>query len=98
MDRSIGPRATAAPFVPVSRHFGDCAEVGGSKQTLRRWLLRAEQDAGERSGPTRSDADRLAALEREHRELKRAIDILRKASAFLAGAGCPLRELDRLTR
>ena len=53
---------------------------------------------GARSGPTSNDADRLAALERENRELKRANDILRKASAFFAAAGCPLRELDRLTR
>ena len=46
-----------------------------------------------RVGPTRGDADRLAVLERENRELKRANDILRKASAFFAAA-----ELDRLTR
>jgi transposase len=62
------------------------------------WLLKAEQDSGARSGPTSGDADRLAALERENRELKRENVILRKASAFFAAAGCPLRELDRLTR
>ncbi len=67
-------------------------KLGCTKETLRRWLLRAEQDAGERSGPTSRDADRLAALERENRELKRANDILRKASAFFAAAGCPLRD------
>ena len=55
--------------------------------------MTAEPDAGQRSGPTSGDADRLAALEREHRELKRANDILHKASAFFAAA-----ELDRLTR
>ena len=48
---------------------------------------------GERSNPTRGDEERLAALERENRELKRANDILRKASAFIAAA-----ELDRITR
>ena len=42
--------------------------------------------------------DRLAALERENRELKRANDALRKANVFFAAAGCPLLELDRLTR
>ena len=73
-------------------------KLGCTTETLRRWLLQAEQDAGERSSPTRVDVDRLVALERENRELKRANDILRKASAFFAAAGRPLRELDRLTR
>jgi transposase-like protein len=68
-------------------------KLGCTKETLRRWLVKAEQDAGARSSPTSGDADRLAALERENRELKRANDILRKASAFFAAA-----ELDRLTR
>jgi transposase len=62
--------------------------LGCTKATLRRWLLKAEQDAGERSCPTRGDADRLVALERENRELKRANDILRKARVFLAAAEC----------
>jgi len=42
-----------------------------TKETLHRWLLRAEQDAGKRSSPTSRDAARPAALERENRELKR---------------------------
>ena len=71
-------------------------KLGGTKATLRRWLLKAEHDAT--AGPTRGDRDRLAALERAHRERKRATDIVRKASACFAAAGCPLRELDRLTR
>jgi transposase-like protein len=73
-------------------------KLGCTKETLHRWHLQAEQDAGERSGPTSRDADRLAALGCENRELKRANDILRTASAFFAAAGCPLWELDRLTR
>ena len=68
-------------------------KLGCTKETLRRWLLQAARDADARSGPTGDDADRLAALERENRELKRANDILRIASAFFAAA-----ELDRLTR
>ena len=39
---------------------------GRTKETQRRWLLKAEQDAGERSGPTRGDADRLTALDRRN--------------------------------
>jgi transposase len=72
-------------------------ELGCTKGTWRRWLLTAELDAGERSGPASRDADRLAALGRENRERKRANDIHRMARAFFAAAGCPLHELDHLT-
>ena len=68
-------------------------KLGCTSETLRRWVREAEREAGERPGPTRADAERLQALERENRELKRANEILRKASAFFAAA-----ELDRLTK
>lgn len=68
-------------------------KLGCTNETLRRWVREAEREAGERPGPTRSDTERLQALERENRELKRANEILRKASAFFAAA-----ELDRLTK
>jgi transposase len=68
-------------------------KLGCTNETLRRWLLKAESEAGARLRPSPGDAERLAALERENRELKRANEILRKASAFFAAA-----ELDRLTR
>jgi transposase len=57
---------------------------------LRKWVRQAERDEGKRGGLTTSDRDRLKELERENRELKRANEILRKASAFFAQA-----ELDR---
>jgi transposase-like protein len=57
---------------------------------LRKWVRRAERDQGLRDGLTTSDRERLKTLERENRELKRANEILRKASAFFAQA-----ELDR---
>jgi transposase len=50
----------------------------------------AERDAGQRPGLTTDEQQRLKALERENRELRRANEILRKASAFVAQA-----ELDR---
>jgi transposase-like protein len=53
-------------------------------------VRRTERDAGTRSGLTTSERDRLQQLEREVRELKRANEILRKASAHFAPA-----ELDR---
>ena len=68
-------------------------KLGCTKETLRRWVREAEREAGERSGPTRADEDRLKALERENRELRRANEILRKASAYFAQA-----ELDRHTK
>ena len=64
--------------------------IGCTPETLRKWVRRAEIDQGQRAGVTSSDRDRLKALERENRELKRANEIPRKASAFFAQA-----ELDR---
>jgi transposase len=63
---------------------------GCTPETLRRWVRQAERDAGGRPGLTTSERERLKQLERENRELKRANEILRKASAFFAQA-----ELDR---
>ena len=68
-------------------------KLGCTAETLRRWTRAAEREAGARSGPIRAEADRVTALEREVRELRRTNEILRKASAFFAAA-----ELDRLTR
>ncbi len=65
-------------------------KIGCTAETLRKWVRRAERDQGLREGMTSSDRERLKALERENRELKRANEILRKASAFFAQA-----ELDR---
>jgi transposase len=65
-------------------------KLGCTPETLRRWVRQAERDAGGRPGLTTSERERLKELERENRELKRANEILRKASAFFAQA-----ELDR---
>ncbi len=65
-------------------------KIGCTAETLRKWVRRAERDQGLRSGMTSSDREQLKALERENRELKRANEILRKASAYFAQA-----ELDR---
>ena len=66
------------------------SKIGCTAETLRKWVRRAERDQGKRSGLSSSERDRLKELERENRELKRANEILRKASAFFAQA-----ELDR---
>ena len=66
------------------------SKIGCTAETLRKWVRQAERDQGKRNGLTSADRDRLKELERENRELKRANEILRKASAFFAQA-----ELDR---
>ena len=65
-------------------------KLGCTTESLRRWVRQAERDQGKRSGLTSDERDRLKALERENQELRRANEILRKASAFFAQA-----ELDR---
>jgi transposase-like protein len=65
-------------------------KIGCSGETLRKWVLQAERDAGRRPGLTTEERARLKELERENRELRRANEILRKAPAFFAEA-----ELDR---
>jgi len=65
-------------------------KIGCTAETLRKWVRQAERDQGRRDGMTSSDHERLKALERENRELKRANEILRTASAYFAQA-----ELDR---
>ena len=68
-------------------------KFGCSSETLRKWVRRAETDQGLRPGLTSRERERLRALEREVRELRRANEILRKASAYFAQA-----ELDRRPR
>ena len=68
-------------------------KMGCSAEALRNWVRHAEVDTGTRPGVTTDARQRLAELERENRELRRANEILRKASAFFAAA-----ELDRRPR
>jgi transposase len=65
-------------------------KIGCTSETLRRWVRQTEIDQGKRNGLTTSEREKLKQLERENRELKRANEILRKASAYFAQA-----ELDR---
>ena len=65
-------------------------KIGCAPQTLLEWVKRAEVHAGTRPGTTTAEMQRIKELEREVKELRRANDILRTASAFFAQA-----ELDR---
>ena len=68
-------------------------QLGVHREALRTWLRQAEIDGGRRPGTTTEDKQRIAELEREVRELRRANEILKAASAYFA------RELDpRLPR
>ena len=69
------------------------SKIGCRAETLRKWVRQAERDTGQRGGLTTDEKQRMKELEREVRELKRANEILRKASAFFAQA-----ELDRRPR
>ena len=68
-------------------------QLGVHPEALRSWVKQAEIDDGGRPGITTGDKQRIAELEREVRELRRANEILKAASAYFA------RELDpRLPR
>ncbi len=66
------------------------SKIGCTGETLRKWVRQAERDEGRRPGLTTDETKRLKELERENHELRRANEILRKASAYFAQA-----ELDR---
>jgi transposase len=59
-------------------------QLGIGKESLRSWVRQAEVDRGQRPGATTAEQQRTAALEREVKELRRANEILRSASAFFA--------------
>jgi transposase len=65
-------------------------KIGCTAETLRKWVRRTEVDTGRRDGLTSDERARIKELERDTRELRRANEILRKASAYFAQA-----ELDR---
>ncbi|MFI9641106.1 transposase [Micromonospora sp. NPDC051925] len=86
----IEARRDPAGAVGAIRRIAE--QLGVHPEALRTWVKQAETDAGQRPGTTSSDAERLAALEREARELRRANQILRSAASFFAA------ELDRPSR
>ncbi len=92
-------RERAAPL--VLEHQGEhdsqsaainsiAGKIGCNPETLRGWVRQAERDQGKRTGLISAERDLLKQLERENLALKRANEILRKASAFFAQP-----ELDR---
>lgn len=68
------------------------AQLDLNAETLRSWVRQAQVDSGDRPGRTTSESERITELEKEVRELRRANEILKSASAFFAA------ELDRPSR
>jgi len=85
---AVDERRDPASRLGAVRRVGE--RLGINPETLRGWVNQAEIDGGDRPGTSSADAQRVAELERENRELRRANEILRTASAFFAAA-----ELDR---
>jgi len=85
-----GIRAPGGIRLAVGGDGHDCSQIGCTVETLRKWVRQAERDQELRAGLTSDEQERLKALERENRELKRANEILGKAPAFFARA-----EIDR---
>ena len=85
---AVDARRDPATRSGALRRVGE--QLGINPETLRNWVQQAEIDEGHRTGVTSAEARRIADLERENRELRRANEILRTASAFFAAA-----ELDR---
>lgn len=86
----IEARRDPASAVGAIRRIAE--QLGVHPEALRSWVKQAETDAGQRPGITSSDAERIAALEREVRELRRTNQILKSAASFFAA------ELDRPSR
>jgi transposase len=85
---AVDLRRDPATRTGALRRVGD--QLGINPETLRNWFQQAEIDEGHRPGVTSDDAKRIAELEREFKELRRANEILKTASALFAAA-----ELDR---
>jgi len=90
-------RAVRLVFETQAQHESEWAaissvasKIGCTPETLRKWVRRTQVDSGKRPGVTSAERERVKELEREVQELKRANEILRKASAYFAQA-----ELDR---
>jgi transposase len=96
MPSKIDPAVKARALRMIADHRGDypsdtaCAEaialkIGVGRETVRRWILQLDVDAGARPGTTSDDQLELRRLKAENRRLKEDIEILKAATVFFAG-------------
>ena len=90
-EMAVAARRDPATATGAVRRIAD--QLGIHPEALRTWVRQAEIDGGTRAGTTSDDARRIAELERELREVKRANETLRTSAAFFAAA-----EVDRRLR
>ena len=104
MTKKYSPEVRERAVRMVQEHRGEypslwaavesiASQIGCAPQTLHEWVKRAEIDSGKQDGLSSSERERIKDLEREVKELRRANEILKTASAFFAQA-----ELDRRTK
>lgn len=67
------------------------AQLGYGSESVRKWVHQADIDEGLEPGVTSADAQRIKELEQENRELRRANELLKRASAFFAAELCATR-------
>ena len=96
MPKTYDPAFKARAVRLVRDHLGDYgsvtaasfavgAQLGISRETLRRWVAQAQIDDGARPGVTSADADEIRRLKAENKRLREANEILKAASVFFAG-------------
>ena len=81
--RMVLDRLSGYPSVwTACQDIGPKLDVG--PESLRKWVVQAQTDAGERSGPSSADLEEISRLKRENRDLREANEILKAASIFFA--------------
>jgi transposase len=103
MPKKISPEAKARAVRMVQEHQQDypsvtaaaqavAKQLGFGRETVRRWVVDAQVDAGERPGTTSAEHAEIKALKAENRRLREDVEILRAATTFFVG------ELDSRSR
>lgn len=94
--KKIDPNLKARAVRLVNEHRGEYAsltaaaeavakQLGVGKESVRRWCLQADVDAGRREGVTSEESAEIKALKAENRRLREDVAVLRAATTFFAG-------------
>lgn len=96
MPKKIDPELRARAVRLVNEHRGEyptvtaaclavARQLGVGKETVRRWVVQAEVDAGQREGVTSEEAEEIKRLKAENRRLREDVAILKAATSFFVG-------------